>query len=111
MELVNNGHALSAYNRNQCIDVFCFKPFEQLIRHVNFLNHFVFIYCAYMKRIDPGRLAKDSPGGRIKVLNQLRTEGNQSAIGIVFGVQQAFKPIADANESPIPFCLPPGRLL
>ena len=82
------------------IDIFRLQPFQQFIGHVHFFNHVVFIDLADMKRIDPGRLAQDTPGGGIQVFNQLGAEGDQSAIGVAIRVQQPLKPIPDADHLP-----------
>ena len=41
--------------------------------------------------------------GGIQILNQLRAEGHQSAIGVAFRVQQPIKSIADADHLPSHF--------
>ena len=64
---------------------------------------------ADMKRIHPARLAEDTPAGRIQVLNQLRAEGHQSALGVAFRVQQPVKPIPDADHLPSQFARRQGR--
>ena len=70
-----------------------------MIGKVLFFDHPV-NHLADVKGIFSGRLAQNSPTGRIQVLDPLAVENHQSAIGVLIGVQQAVESIADADELP-----------
>ena len=61
-----------------------------MIGHVHFLHQVVLIYLLDMEGIDPGRLAQNSPGSRIQVLDPLAVKKHQSAIGVVIGLASAY---------------------
>ena len=103
MELVENAQPPAANDGDHGIDPLCLQLLKQLIGHVHFLNHVVFIDRADMKRIDPARLAQDAPACRIQALDQLGAEGHQPAIGVTFRVQHPFEAIADADHLPAQF--------
>ncbi len=108
VELVHDAQPPAAHDGNQRVDPFRLQPPEQLIRHVHFLDHFVFVDLADMKRIDAGRLAQDATGSRVQVLDQLRAERNQPALGVTFRMQQSVKSIADADHLPSQLARQPG---
>ena len=87
MELMENTQPLGTHDGNQSVNIFCLQPFQQFIGQVRFLHRFVFFGRSDMKWIHPGRLAKDTSGGRIKVFDKLGAEGNQSTIRMTIGVQ------------------------
>jgi hypothetical protein len=51
-----------------------------------------------MEWVHPWRLAKDTSGGGIEVLDEFGAKVNHSPIGIAFRMQQSFKPVADADH-------------
>ena len=61
----------AADDGNQRVDLFRLQLFQQIVGHVEFLDHLVFVDPADMERVDPGRLAQDPAAGRIQVLDQL----------------------------------------
>ena len=89
---------------------FCaFSRCQQLVGHVHFLDHVVFIDRADMKRIHTVRLAEHARAGRIEASDQLRAQGQQPALGVALRVQQAVEPIADADQLPSQLARRQGR--
>ena len=111
MELVENGQPLATDDGNQGINFFRLQFGQQLIGLVHFLHHLVGIELADMERIHAARLAQHIAGGRIEIFNQLGREGHQSAFGIAVRVQQAFKPVPDADDLPAQLACGQGRSL
>ena len=84
MELMENTQPLATHDGNQGVNFLCLQLFQQLIGQVDF----PFIYGVDLKRIHPGRLAKDPVCGGIEVFDKLGAEGNQSTIRMTIGVQR-----------------------
>ena len=95
VEPVEDLQPLVAHGGNEGLDPLRLKPLQQLIGQVT-----VSSIRAGVKRIHPGRLAEDTSGGGIEVLDPLGAEGDQSSIRIAIRVQQPFEPVPDADHLP-----------
>ena len=109
MELVHDGQAAAADDRYQGIDVLCLQPAQELVGQVDFLDHLVFVHPADVERVDPGRLAQETRGGRVQVRDQLGAEGQQPAFGVALRVQQAVEAVTDADHLPAQLARRDGR--
>ena len=109
VELVQDAQAAAADDRDQCVDVFRLQLLQQLVGHVDFFDHVVFVHLADVERVDPGRLAEQARGGRVQALDQLRAEGQQPAVGVALRVQQTVEAVPDADHLPPQLARGQGR--
>ena len=81
MELEQDAQPAASDDGDHGVDLLLAKRGQQLIGLVHFLDHAVLVHPADVERVDPGRLAQETPAGRVEVLDQRRAEGHEPASG------------------------------
>ena len=89
---------MHSHDRNHRIDAFLLERGQQLIRHVAFLQHAVFIFAPHVKWIDAAGHAQQAASGGIEVVDQCRTQWQQPTLVVLIRVQDSAEPVADADK-------------